>query len=86
MWQARIGRSLAAQLRADSEVLGLDGQSEIIKAGLELLHRKAAAQRMADSVDEFYGGAEPPLPIGVFAADDDRAEAPQPARVGSRRK
>lgn len=26
---------------------------------------------MARSVDEFYGGATPPLPIGVLPAEDD---------------
>lgn len=78
MWQARIGHELAAQLRADSEVLGLRGRTEIVKAGLELVHRRAAEQRMATSVDTFYGDAEPPLPIGVFAVNDDRWEIPEP--------
>src|SRR5664280_247794 len=50
VWQARIGHDLAATLRADSEVLGLHGRTEIVKAALELLHRQAAEQRMALSV------------------------------------
>jgi len=65
VWQARIGAELAAQLRADAEVLGLVGHTEIVKAALELMHRHAAEQRMANSVDDFYGGATPPLPLGV---------------------
>lgn len=80
VWQARIGREFAAQLREDSEVLGLDGRTDIVKAGLQLLHKRAAEERMARSVDGFYKDVEPPLPIGVLAADDDvyplEADAP----------
>jgi hypothetical protein len=65
VWQARIGAEFAAQLRADAEVLGLTGRTEIVKAGLELIHRQAAEERMAKSVDDFYGGRTPPLPLGV---------------------
>jgi hypothetical protein len=65
IWQARIGRDLAAQLRDDAAVLGLRGRTEIVKVALELLHRRAAEQRMARSVDEFYRDTAPPLPIGV---------------------
>jgi hypothetical protein len=64
-WQARISHELAAELRNDAEVLGLDGRTEIVKAALELLHRRAAEERMARSVDRFYGDRQPPLPIGV---------------------
>lgn len=71
VWQARIGHDLAAELRADSHVLGLEGRTEIVRAALQLLHRRAAEERMARSVDAFHGGAEPPLPLGVPAADDD---------------
>ncbi len=70
VWQARIGRGLAEQLRADAEVLGLDGRTDIVKAALGLLHRQAAEERMAQSVDEFYGDSTPPLPLGVVPADD----------------
>jgi len=70
VWQARIGRDLAEQLRADAEVLGLDGRTDIVKAALGLLHRQAAEERMAQSVDEFYGESTPPLPLGVTLADD----------------
>jgi hypothetical protein len=64
-WQARISRELAAQLREDAELLGLDGRTEIVRAALELLHRRAAEERMARSVDAFYSGGEAPLPTGV---------------------
>lgn len=64
-WQARITHELAAQLRDDAKVLGLDGRTEIVRAALEMLHRRAAEERMARSVEDFYGDAEPPLPIGV---------------------
>jgi len=64
-WQARIGHDLAAELRRDAELLGLQGRTEIVRAALELLHRRAAEERMARSVDDFYGDDEPPLPVGV---------------------
>jgi len=64
-WQARITHELPAQLRDDAELLGLDGRTEIVKAGLELLHKQAAEERMARSVDSFYAGREAALPIGV---------------------
>jgi len=64
-WQARITHELAAQLRDDAELLGLEGRTEIVKAALELLHQRAAEERMARSVDSFYAGREPALPIGV---------------------
>jgi len=64
-WQARISHQRAAQLRDDAELLGLDGRTEIVKAALELLHKQAAEERMARSVDSFYAGREPALPIGV---------------------
>ena len=67
-WQARITRDLAAQLRSDAELLGLNGRTEIVKAALELLSRRAAEERMARSVDDFYRDRLPPLPIGVRPA------------------
>ena len=71
MWQARIERGLAARLRDDSKLLGLDGQTEIIRAALELLHSHAAEERMAGSIEEFYGSEAPPLPVGVLADGPD---------------
>ncbi len=67
-WQARITHELAAQLREDAELLGLDGRTEIVKAALVLLHRRAAEERMARSVDDFYADHDVPLPIGVRSA------------------
>ena len=72
-WQARISHELATQLRSDAEVLGLDGRTEIVKAALELLHRRAAEERMARGVDAFYGDEQPPLSIGVRPAHTDAA-------------
>lgn len=71
IWQARIEPDLAAQLRVDADVLGLRGRTDIVKAALQLLHRRAAEERMARSVDDFYGTTTPALPIGVLAADSD---------------
>lgn len=70
VWQARIGREFAAQLQEDAETLGLHGRTDIVRAGLQLLHRRAAEERMARSVDSFYRGATPPLPIGVLPDDE----------------
>ena len=69
IWQARIGRDFAAQLRADADFLGLQGRTDIVRTALQLLHRRAAEERMAHSVDTFYGDATPPLPIGVLPDD-----------------
>lgn len=66
-WQARITHDFAAQLRNDAELLGLGGSTEIMKAGLQLLHRRAAEERMARRFEDFYVNSEPPLPIGVRA-------------------
>lgn len=71
VWQARIGHDLAAQLRHDAQILGLAGRTDMVRAALLLLHRRAAEERMARTVDEFYGGASPALPIGVLEADDE---------------
>jgi hypothetical protein len=71
VWQARIEHDFAAQLHADAEVLGLDGRTDIVKAALRLLHRRAAEERMARNVNEFYGDKTPPLPIGVLPDEPD---------------
>jgi len=70
VWQARIAHDFAEQLYADAKVLGLEGRTEIVRAALQMLHRRAAEERMARSVDEFYRERPPPLPIGVAPADD----------------
>ncbi|SDQ51430.1 hypothetical protein [Quadrisphaera sp. DSM 44207] len=72
-WQARIGHDLAAQLRDDAKVLGLEGRTQIVRAALELLHRRAAEERMARSVEAFYGDETPPLPVGVRPARSGEA-------------
>lgn len=71
VWQARIGREFAEQLHADAETLGLDGRTDIVKTALRLLHQRAAEERMARSVDEYYGDKTPPLPIGVLPHESD---------------
>jgi hypothetical protein len=71
IWQARIAPAFAEQLNEDAAVLGLAGRTEIVRAALLMLHRRAAEERMARSVDEFYGDATPPLPLGVVPDDDD---------------
>ena len=68
VWQARIDSDLAAALREDSAVLGLTGRTEIMRAALVLLHQRAAEERMARSVTDFYGDQPAPLPIGVRPA------------------
>lgn len=72
-WQARISHELAARLRDDAELLALEGRTDIVRTALELLHQRAAEQRMAMSVDSFYAGREPDLPIGVRPARTDSA-------------
>lgn len=73
-WQARVPHDLATQLRRDAELLGLQGRTEIVRAALELLHRRAAEERMARSVNDFYGTDEPPLPIGVRSRAPDATD------------
>jgi hypothetical protein len=65
VWQARIDSETAAQLREDAKVLGLKANTDMVKAGLQLLHRQAVEQVMADGIREFHGGEPAPLPIGV---------------------
>lgn len=71
IWQARIAHTFAEQLYEDAAILGLAGRTEIVRAALQMLHRRAAEERMARSVEEFYGDATPPLPLGVAPDDDD---------------
>ena len=71
IWQARIAPAFAQQLNEDAAVLGLTGRTEIVRAALQMLHRRAAEERMPRSGDEFYGDATPPLPLGVAPDDDE---------------
>lgn len=64
-WQTRLSHAMADQLRDDAKVLGLESRTEILKSALQLLHRRAAEERMARDIDEFYADHEPALPIGV---------------------
>jgi hypothetical protein len=73
VWQARIGRAFAAELEADADVLGLSGRTDIVKAALQMLHRRVAEERMARDVDAFYEGRAPALPIGVLPDQRDAA-------------
>ena len=83
VWQARIGTDFAAQLKKDAVVLGLEGRTDIVKAGLQLLHRQSAEMRMARTVEEFYGPDTPPLPIGVLP-DDVQVDVVAPPRGRAR--
>lgn len=65
VWQARIPRPWAFELLADAAVLGIESRTDIVRAGLTLLHRQAAEVRMAQDIEAFYGSEVPPLPIGV---------------------
>lgn len=67
LWQARVPRDLARALEADMEVLGLKGQSELIREALRLLHRHAGEMAMAADYERFYG-EEPAPPATVTAA------------------
>lgn len=72
VWQARIGHELAGRLREDAELLGLQGRTDIVREALMLLHRRATEERMARSVEEFYG-SQSPSPVGVRASSKTQA-------------
>jgi hypothetical protein len=55
--------------------LDLQRRTEILRATLDLLHRRAAEEQMARSVDEFYGGSERSLPIGARPARTRRPDS-----------
>jgi hypothetical protein len=59
--QARITDQALEQLAADAEALGLENTSEALREGIVLLHRKAEQARLAQSYDDFYGGAPAPM-------------------------
>ncbi|QNG36554.1 hypothetical protein F1C76_08095 [Geodermatophilaceae bacterium NBWT11] len=68
MWQARLDSDLVAALRKDSAVLGMSARTEIVCAASAMLRQRAAEERMARSVTDFYGDQPVPLPIGVRRA------------------
>jgi hypothetical protein len=67
-WSARLPKDLTEQARRDGAALGLEGSTEIIKAGLEALHRQARLKVALEQVEEYYGGEPAPLPLGVRAS------------------
>lgn len=73
IWRVRVSGTLATQVRRDAEMLGLQGCTQIVRAALELLHRSAAEERMARSVEDFYGSGQASLPLGLR-----RNDAPEP--------
>lgn len=73
VWQARIPRALAAQLRDDARLLGLGSRTDVVRTALQLLHRHAAEQAMAASVLAFHDGAVPPRPFWLVPDEDDPA-------------
>ena len=62
---ARISRAEAERLRRDADLLGLTPRADVVRAGLDVLGRSAAEERMARGVDDFCGGEVPPAPVGV---------------------
>lgn len=58
-------KDLTEQARRDGAALGLEGSTEIIKAGLEALHRQARLKVALHQVEDFYGNERAPLPLGV---------------------
>jgi hypothetical protein len=75
--QARIGREFVAQLHADADVLGPHARTDVVKVALALLHRSAAEQRLAHSVDEFYGDDSCRCPSGSCRLRTTQPRAPR---------
>ena len=72
MVQARISEAEAEMVQADALQLGLEGTSEAVREGLALLHRRAQLSALAQSYDDFYGGAPAPLTdvtAALYSAD-----------------
>jgi len=70
--QARISEVEAEMVQADALQLGLEGTSEAVREGLALLHRRAQLSALAQSYDDFYGGAPAPLTdvtAALYSAD-----------------
>lgn len=80
--QARLSEQDARQVDQDAQTLGLRNRSEAVRAGLRLLHRRAAQQALAREYDDFYGaGSEAPISdvtsIGDQLAADTMQSNPQ---------
>jgi hypothetical protein len=70
--QARVDTDFARELvEDDAPLLGLSGQSELVREGLRLLHGRAREMAAAAALDDFYGGQRAPLPDGVVPANVD---------------
>ena len=71
--QARVSDELLDQLAADARTLGLENTSDALREGIDLLHRKAEQARLAQSYDDFYGGAPAPqseVTSALWGADE----------------
>jgi hypothetical protein len=70
--QARVDETFAKELvEHDAAVLGLEGQSDLVREGLRLVHERAQVAAMVAAYDDFYDGEAAPLPSGI-APDDQR--------------
>lgn len=58
--QARVDINFARELQDDAVILGLPSGSELVRAGLRLVHKQAREVAMAASYDEFYNGQPAP--------------------------
>jgi hypothetical protein len=67
--QARISEVEAEMVQADALQPGLEGTSPPVREGLALLHRRAQVSALAQSYDDFYGGAPAPLTDVTAALD-----------------
>ena len=86
VWQARIGHDLARDLLEDAALLGLEGRTELVREGLLLLHRRAAEERMARSVEwassicneanDAYSGTSTPRGDGGAARTSNSGSPP----------
>jgi hypothetical protein len=59
--QARVSEAEAATAQEDAALLGLEGTSEAVRAGLALPHRRAQLSALAQSYDDIFGGEPAPL-------------------------
>jgi hypothetical protein len=60
--QARVDSEFARELvEHDAKVLGISGQSELVREGLRMLHKHASELAMAESYDKFYRGQSAPI-------------------------
>lgn len=77
--QARLSEHDARQVDQDAQALGLRNRSEAVRAGLRLLHRKAAHAALGREYDEFYGaGTEAPVSDVTNIGDQLAAEMMSP--------